>query len=174
MSMKRKITIKLQLSPLAWQIIKRDCKRDRFAYDIAGTYIYDVVKSQLTREQQQQPSSAPDDKRTTDAVYISERDFERHGCNIRPEGHTLITHIIERLVRMEVCNFVAVATAAGIKRDTALKHYLFENDIDEQLNFHAAKKYYQRNCKELEKAHKKLFVDIKDNENKKRKSDVNF
>lgn len=173
MNMKRKITIKLRLSHLAWQIIKRDCKRDRFAYDITGTYICDVVKSQLTRESQP-PLEPPDDKHTTDTVYISGRDLERRGCEIRPEGHTLITHIIERIARMEVCNFVAVATAAGIRRDTALKHYLFENDIDEQLNFHAAKKYYQRNCKELEEAHKKLFTDIKENENKKQKPDVNF
>ena len=173
MNMKRKITIKLRLSPLAWQIIKRDCKRDRFAYNIAGTYIYGVVKSQLTREPQP-PLEPPDDKHTIDAVYISERDFERHGCEIRTEGHALISHIIERVVRIEICNFVAVATASGARRDTALKHYLFENDIDEQLNFHAVKKYYQRNCKGLEEAHKTLFADIKEKENQKRKPDVNF
>ena len=173
MSMKRKITISLRLSPLAWQIIQRDCKQDRFAYDIAGTYIYDIVKSQLTRERQP-PLPPTDDKHTVNKVYITHRDFERHGCEIRHEGHALISHIIERVVRIEICNFVAVATASGARRDTALKHYLFENDIDEQLNFHAVKKYYQRNCKGLEEAHKSLFAEMKEKENQKRKPDVNF
>lgn len=171
--MNNRITVKLRLSPLAWQVIKKECKRGWFAYDISGTYIYDIVKSQLTKKQQ--PSLEPDDKKhLTDSVFITMRDFELYGHEIRHESHALISHIIERTARREINTFIATATACGIKRDTAIKQYLFENDIDEQLTFHAAKKYYQRNCKELEDEMKSLIDEIKKSEHKKIKPNVNF
>lgn len=171
--MNKRITVKLRLSPLAWQVIKKECERGWFAYDISKTYLYDIVKSQLTKKQQ--PPLEPDDeKHLTDSVFITMRDFELYGCEIRHESHALISHIIERTARREINTFIATAVACGIKRDTAIKQYLFENDIDEQLTFHAAKKYYQRNCKEMEEEMKSLIDEIKKSESRKIKPDVNF
>ena len=124
--MKNRITVKLKLSPLAWQIIKRDFDFEIFAYNISGSYIYDIVKSQLTKSPEENISD--DGKYEVHSIFISEHDFFQHGAVIKPEGHLLISHIIEKIERTNICNFVAIAAARGAKKDTALKHYLFEND----------------------------------------------
>lgn len=169
--MKNGITVTLHLSPLASRIIERDFAKERYGYDVSKSYIYDIIKSQLCRTPQT-PSIGDD--YTEKSIFITQKDFFVYGCHIKADGHKAISHIIEKMTRIEICNFVAVATASGAKRDTAIKHYLFENDIDEQLNFHAVKKYYQRNCMQLENMYRQLFAEMKKKENQKRTIDVNF
>lgn len=164
--MKHRITVKLKLSPLAWQIIKRDFDFEIFAYNISGSYIYDIVKSQLTKSPEENISD--DGKYEVYSIFISEHDFFQHGAVIKPEGHLLISHIIEKIERTNICNFVAIAAARGAKKDTALKHYLFENDIEGILNFQTIKKYYQRKFGKKEQNYTNLFYELEKNKHNNR------
>ena len=150
------ITIELNLHPLAWRVIQRECcankiAEDKVIYDVKGTWIYEAIKLGLRKKRDSGKSTVPD-KYKSGNVYVCQRDFFRRGSYLAIDNQILISQALVKIEKDKLCREIASAHIySGVPVGTAIRYlilkYMYEND---EISWHTLKKHYQRHGKPYE------------------------
>ena len=119
------------------------------AYDLRGHFLHDYLRAGLTKlPQNDEPLQLPEIR-----IAISRRDGQRLGTEIPAAFQAEFSRLAYKYIQQTACMMVLFAhTAGGVPRDTAIKEYLLDNLFeDDELNYAALRKYYQRNWMETER-----------------------
>ena len=123
------------------------------AYDLRGHFLHDYLRAGLGRAVNARPvpeafHSLPEIK-----VAVSRRDFRILGDCIPESFQAEFSRLAYKYIQQTACHQILFAhIAGGVPRDTAIKEYLLSYLYeDDELNYAALRKYYQRNWMETEK-----------------------
>ena len=121
------------------------------AYDLRGHFLHDYLRAGLTKQPQGEtlePPQLPEIR-----IAVSRRDGQRLGTEVPAAFQAEFSRLAYKYIQQTACMMVLFAhTAGGVPRDTAIKEYLLDNLFeDNELNYAALRKYYQRNWMETER-----------------------
>ena len=143
-------TVTIRVHPAVRRWFENTFPKVGGAYDLRGHFLHDFLRAGLTKEPQggREPSPLPEVR-----VAVSRRDGQRLGTELPAAFQDDFSRLAYRYIRQTACLMVLFAhTAAKVPRDTAIKEYLLDNLYeDEELNYAALRKYYQRNWMETER-----------------------
>lgn len=143
-------TVTIRVHPAVRRWLENTFPKTGGAYDLRGHFLHDFLRAGLTKEPQgrREPSPLPEVK-----VAVSRRDGQRLGTELPASFQEDFSRLAYRYIRQTACLMVLFAhTAAKVPRDTAIKEYLLDNLYeDDELNYPALRKYYQRNWMETER-----------------------
>lgn len=143
-------TVTIRVHPAVRRWMENTFPKSGGAYDLRGHFLHDFLRAGLTKEPQgrREPSSLPEVK-----VAVSRRDGQRLGTELPAAFQEDFSRLAYRYIRQTACLMVLFAhTAAKVPRDTAIKEYLLAYLYeDDELNYPALRKYYQRNWMETER-----------------------
>ena len=143
-------TVTIRVHPAVRRWMENTFPKAGGAYDLRGHFLHDFLRAGLTKEPQgrREPSPLPEVK-----VAVSRRDGQRLGTELPAAFQEDFSRLAYRYIRQTACLMVLFAhTVAKVPRDTAIKEYLLDNLFeDDELNYAALRKYYQRNWMEAER-----------------------
>ena len=123
------------------------------AYDLRGHFLHNYLRAGLGRAVNARPvpeafHSLPEIK-----VAVSRRDFRILGDCIPESFQAEFSRLAYKYIQQTACHQILFAhIAGGVPRDTAIKEYLLSYLYeDDELNYAALRKYYQRNWMETER-----------------------
>ena len=146
-------TVTIRVHPAVRRWMENTFPKTGGAYDLRGHFLHDFLRAGLTKEVKAR--TVPETFRSLPEVKIavSHRDCRILGGAIPEPLQAEFSRLAYRYIRQTACLMVLFAhTAAKVPRDTAIKEYLLDNLFeDDELNYAALRKYYQRNWMETER-----------------------
>ena len=123
-------TVTIRVHPAVRRWMENTFPKSGGAYDLRGHFLHDFLRAGLTKEPQgrREPSSLPEVK-----VAVSRRDGQRLGTELPAAFQEDFSRLAYRYIRQTACLMVLFAHK------------------DDELNYAALRKYYQRNWMETEK-----------------------
>ena len=159
--MKDKITIELNMHPLAWRVLKNNVLFDGIAFDIEKSWLYNLIIQNLQRKKTIMAGTLNrvSKKLVAGKIYITKYDFDRFGGEIRIDNQAGISQVICKYERDKLCKEIATAHVfSGIGRGVIIRYLMDKYDYeDDELKFATLKKHYQRHCIQYEDS---LSVDL--------------
>ena len=143
----------VRVHPAVLRYIDNTFPRTKDAYDLRRHFLHDFLCAGLTR----QPGTEKPPKAFYDfpvvKVVFSCRDCRQFGYYLSEVHQFAFSRLAYKFIQQTACHEVLYAhVAGGVPRDTAIKEYLLENLYEEdELNYAALRKYYQRNWMEIER-----------------------
>lgn len=155
--------VDIKLHPLAWRVLKENYSYDGKAVDLGKGWMYNLITQGLQRQYNVAPWEFKRQRIDTvdGKVYISNYDAERFGCYISLTRAANISSIIYKRERERLCSLTMMAhVIGGIKRDVAMRHFLWKEGYnDNEMSFEALKKYYQRHFRNKEDS---MYLDMRE------------
>jgi len=134
------------------------------AYDLRGHLLYGFISSGLSRCTVKVSSMLPLQYETMRKikVVITSWDYNHYGWEIPPIHQVAMSNHIYRQILYDACYRVMICHVfGGLPRDTAIKEFLDEHCFEEnELNYPALRKHYQRHWLETEKNAKANVADF--------------
>ena len=123
------------------------------AYDLRKHFLHDFLRVGLTRQPSMERQSEVFHGFPEVKVVFSHRDCRQNGYILSENHQSAFSRLAYKFIQQTACHEVLYAhVVGGIPRDTAIKEYLLENLYEEdELNYAALRKYYQRNWMETER-----------------------
>lgn len=162
-----RITIDINLHPLAWKVLKNEYDFDGKAVDVGKGWLYYLILQGLEREQVVIPyrdKSRLPKNLVKGKVYIYYEDSLRYGQFLRLPRQANISRVLVSKFREKICQTVAVFhIATGIDRNKVMRRFLENEDVEEEeMSFEALKKHYQRHYRHKEKDLLQYINELKD------------
>lgn len=127
-------------------------------------FYYKLISAGLTRQKVAVPSmlSKRYDKLKEVEIQITSWDYHHYGDEITPVYQVSLSKYLYEELLYNACYQVLLAHVYGlIPRDTAIKEYLLNSLFeDDELNYPALRKHYQRHWMETEKAFKNDLAEM--------------
>ena len=156
MAQKNIYKVKIKVHPAVVRHFENTFTKKHGAYDLRKHFYYNLISSGLTRKTVKVPSMLS--KRYEDMkeveILITSWDYHHHGDIIPPVYQVALSQHIYKQILYDACTYTLFAHVYGLMaRDTAIKQYLFEYLFDEEeLNYPALRKHYQRHWLATEQA----------------------
>ena len=145
----------IKVHPAVFRHIDNTFEKLSGAYDLRGHLLYSFISAGLHRATVNMPSMIPllYEKMKEVKVVITSFDYHHYGWEIPPVHQVAISNLIYRQILFDACYRVMVSHVfGGLPRDTAIKEFLSEHFFeDNELNYPALRKHYQRHWIETEK-----------------------
>ena len=140
-------TVTIRVHPAVRRWMENTFPKAGDAYDLRGHFLHDFLRTGLSKEVNARAvpeafQSLPEIK-----VAVSRRDCRILGDRIPEPLQAAFSQLAYKYIRQTACQGILFAhLAGGVPRDTAIKEYLLAYLYeDEELNYPALRKYYQRN-----------------------------
>ena len=150
--------ISIRVHPAVRRYFDNHFQQSGDAYDLRGHFLHDFLRAGLTKEAQPETDcSLPEIK-----VAFSRRDWKCLGHSVTERHQAAFSRLAYKFIQQTACQEVLYAhVAGGIPRDTAIKEFLLYNLFeDDELNYAALRKYYQRNWMEAERRALEEYADL--------------
>ena len=153
MNENRTESITIRVHPAVWRWFENTFPKSGSAYDLRGHFLHDFLRAGLARAAGSDKPSEAFRLFPEVTVAVSRRDFRTLGGAIPEHLQAAFSLIAYKFIRQTACQEILYAhVAGGIPRDTAIKEYLLANLYeDDEMNYAALRKYYQRNWMEAER-----------------------
>lgn len=159
-----KYTVKIKVHPIVFRYFENTFLKAAGVYDLRKHPYYTFISMGLSRHNVTVPSclSLRYGKMTEIEVGITSWDYHHYGDRISPVHQVAFSQFVQRQIIDNACYKILVAHVfAGIARDTAIKNYLLENlYYEEELNYPALRKHYQRHWIATEKEFKEQLDEM--------------
>ena len=146
-------TVTIRVHPAVRRWMENTFPKAGGAYDLRGHFLHDFLRAGLTKEVKAR--TVPETFRSLPEVKIavSHRDCRILGGAIPEPLQAEFSQLAYKYIRQTACQGILFAhLAGGVPRDTAIKEYLLAYLYeDDELNYPALRKYYQRNWMETER-----------------------
>ena len=145
--------ITIRVHPAVFRHMENHFPKIGEAYDMRGHFFYDFLRSGLTRKSGGAAPPQSFAQLLEVEIVFSRRDCQHYGYIIPEVYQSWFSRFAYKFIQHTACMEVLFAhVAGGIPRDTAIKEYLLNNLYeDDELNYPALRKYYQRNWMEAER-----------------------
>ncbi len=146
-------SITIRVHPAVRRWFENTFPKSGSAYDLRGHFLHDFLRAGLARTAGSDKPSEAFSLFPEITVAVSRRDFRILGGTIPEALQVSFSRLAHKFIRETACHEILYAhIAGGIPRDTAIKEYLLANLYeDEEMNYAALRKYYQRNWMEAER-----------------------
>lgn len=148
-------TTKIKVHPAVFRHIDNTFEKVSGAYDLRGHLFYSFISVGLSRQTVNTPSMIPllYEKMKEVKVVITSYDYHHYGWTIPPVHQVAMSNHIYKQILFDACYRIMVSHVfGGLPRDTAIKEFLSEHLFEEdELNYPALRKHYQRHWIETEK-----------------------
>jgi len=162
------VSIKFSFEPSVVRYLENNIKKISGVFDLRKNHIYPFLVLCLQRHNNQSKLTVPSSFNSYKEVNIAvkEWDYSHFGDKISPMAMIQLNNVIYKQIIRDACYRIMVAHVfSGIPRDTCIKDYLFEcSYTEEEINYAALRKYYQRKWMNKEKELKENLAFIKNNE----------
>ena len=149
------VTVQFSFEPAVVRYLENNFCKNSGVIDLRKTHIYPFLVLCLQRTHVKSKSSVPSSFNSYQEVNIAvkEWDYSHFGNKISPFAMIQLNNAIYKQIIRDACYRIMIAHVfSGIPRDTCIKDYLFEcYYTEEELNYAALRKYYQRNWMSKEK-----------------------
>ena len=156
MAQKNIYKTKIRVHPAVLRYFENNFSKKQGVYDLRKHFYYNLISSGLTRKTVKVPSmlSKRYEGLKEVEVLITSWDYHHYGDVIPPVYQVDLSQHIYKQVLYDACTYILFAHVYGfMARDTAIKQYLLENLFyEEELNYPALRKHYQRHWLATEKA----------------------
>lgn len=146
-------TVTIRVHPAVRRWMENTFPKAGGAYDLRGHFLHDFLRAGLTKEVKAR--AVPETFRSLPEikVAVSRRDCRILGGAIPEPLQAEFSQLAYKYIRQTACQGILFAhVAGGVPRDTAIKEYLLAYLYeDDELNYPALRKYYQRNWMETER-----------------------
>ena len=146
-------TVTIRVHPAVRRWMENTFPKAGGTYDLRGHFLHDFLRAGLTKEVKAR--TVPETFRSLPEVKIavSHRDCRILGGAIPEPLQAEFSQLAYKYIRQTACQGILFAhVAGGVPRDTAIKEYLLAYLYeDDELNYPALRKYYQRNWMETER-----------------------
>ena len=146
-------TVTIRVHPAVRRWMENTFPKAGGAYDLRGHFLHDFLRTGLSKEVNARAvpeafQSLPEIK-----VAVSRRDCRILGDRIPEPLQAAFSQLAYKYIRQTACQGILFAhLAGGVPRDTTIKEYLLAYLYeDDELNYPALRKYYQRNWMETER-----------------------
>ncbi len=146
-------TVTIRVHPAVRRWMENTFPKAGGAYDLRGHFLHDFLRAGLTKEVKAR--AVPETFRSLPEikVAVSRRDCRILGGAIPEPLQAEFSQLAYKYIQQTACHQILFAhIAGGVPRDTAIKEYLLSYLYeDDELNYAALRKYYQRNWMETER-----------------------
>ena len=164
MTQKNIYKVKIRVHPAVVRHFENTFTKKQGVYDLRKHFYYNLISSGLTRKTVNAPSllSKRYEELKEVEVLITAWDYHHYGDIISPFYQVSLSQHIYKQILYDACTYILFAHIYGLMpRDTAIKQYLCENLFYEnELNYPALRKHYQRHWLETEKVLKEDLAQL--------------
>jgi len=154
----------IKVHPAVFRYIDNTFEKTSGAYDLRGHLLYNFISTGLNRKSINMPSMIPlmYEKMKEIKIVIGSFDYHHYGWEIPPIHQVAISNHIYKQILFDACYRIMVSHVfGGLPRDTAIKEYLNEHFFEEEeLNYPALRKHYQRHWIDTEKIAKENVAEF--------------
>ena len=154
----------LKVHPAVLRYLDNTFEKVSDAYDLRGHLLYNFISVGLSRKTISLPSMIPlqYEKMREIKIVITSFDWHHYGWEIPPIHQMALSNHIYKQILFDACYRIMVSHVfGGVPRDSAIKEFLNEHLFEEdELNYPALRKHYQRHWIETEKNAKANVADF--------------
>ncbi|MDL2308349.1 hypothetical protein LJC53_02060 [Bacteroidales bacterium OttesenSCG-928-C03] len=164
MASKNIYKVKVRVHPAVHRHLENNFQKKQGAFDLRKHFYYKLVSAGLSRGKVAVPSmlSKRYGKLKEVEILVTSWDYHHFGDQIAPVYQVSLSKYLYEELLYNACQYVLLVHVLGlIPRDTAIKEYLLNNLFEQdELNYPALRKHYQRHWMETERTLKEDIANM--------------